>query len=96
MIVITLPDGSQKSFDAGSTPVDVAKSISVMDRATKKLIAEFLFLMMNLLFFCWAHVKSPAASGKVSSTVRISVDVKYAVQERESGRVLQLRTQSKP
>ncbi|MDC0637577.1 threonine--tRNA ligase [Flavobacteriaceae bacterium] len=28
MIVITLPDGSQKSFDSGSTPVDVAKSIS--------------------------------------------------------------------
>ena len=28
MIAITLPDGSQKSFDTGSTPLDVAKSIS--------------------------------------------------------------------
>lgn len=28
MINITLPDGSQKSFDNGSTPLDVAKSIS--------------------------------------------------------------------
>ena len=28
MIVITLPDGSEKSFDKGITPMDVAKSIS--------------------------------------------------------------------
>ena len=28
MITITLPDGSKKGFDAGSTPMDVAKSIS--------------------------------------------------------------------
>ena len=28
MIAITLPDGSLKKFDAGATPMDVAKSIS--------------------------------------------------------------------
>jgi hypothetical protein len=39
--------------------MEVAKNNSTMDKAAKKFIADFLFLMMNLLFFLFGIIEKP-------------------------------------